>query len=290
MWGREFPHFTTTRLEPLLARSPSKKSALTTNPTLVRQARRLTRQQRKLEQELMATSEYTPTQMHANTKNRSIKLGDVKEIEPKTETQEDFFEAYYDVDALALTGSAGTGKSFISLYLALLDVLDPETPFDKIIILRSIVPTRDIGFLPGDKEKLEPYEAPYQQIFSELVGRKDAYDKLKDMGLVEFECTSFLRGVTFNNAIVIVDEFQSMNWHEIKTVCTRVGKDSKLLFIGDGNQDDLLKNKNDVSGFNEFMQVVSRMPEFRQIKFTRDDIVRSGFVRSFIIAAESVGL
>lgn len=241
----------------------------------------------------MASADYEPTQMHAGTgtKNRSIKLGDVKEIEPKTETQEDFFEAYYDVDALALTGSAGTGKSFISLYLALLDVLDPETPFDKIIILRSTAQSRDMGFLPGTmEEKYAPFEEPYRAIIGELVGRKDAYDKLKDMGIVEFACTSFLRGITFNNAIVIFDELQNETFSNINTIATRVGKNCKIIFIGDGVQTDISKHKDDMSGFDDFLKVANSMTEFRTFRFGIDDIVRSGFTRSWIIACDRLGI
>lgn len=265
------------------------KPVLTANPKLERQAKRLTRQQKRLEQDLMVTSD-DPVKL-TMSKGRSIRYTDIKKIEPLTDTQEDVFEAYHETDAMVLYGSAGTGKSFIALYHALIDVLDQDTEYEKILIVRSTVQSRDMGFLPGTtEEKMEPFELPYHDIFATLLGRPDAYEKLKDMGKVEFLSSSFLRGSTFNNCIIIVDEFQSMTLHEAKTVASRVGKYSKLVVIGDGAQNDLVKSKNDVSGFRDFLTIASRMSEFRTFKFTTDDIVRSGFVKSFLIACESLGL
>lgn len=273
-----------------MARSPSKKTSLTSKPAVVRQARRLNKQQKHLEKELMASS-VSSSPYIVGAKSRSITIGDVKEIQPQTETQEAVFEGYYDTDALALIGSAGTGKSFCAIYLALLDILDPESPFDKIVILRSTAQSREIGFLPGDLiEKIEPFEEPYRAILDELVGRKDAYDKLKDMGMIEFACTSFLRGITFNNAIVIFDELQNETFHSISTIATRVGKNCKIVFIGDGGQTDISKSKTDMSGFADFVKVANSMAEFRTYRFTTDDIVRSGFCRSWIVACERLNL
>jgi len=267
------------------------KTALTTSakPKLERQARRLTRQQKQLEQELMRTDD-TPVKLTAS-RGRTLKQTDIKNIQPQTDTQEDVFDEFSEASALVLHGSAGTGKTFIAMYLALLDVMDPESTYDRLVILRSCAPTRDIGFLPGTaEEKLEMYEAPYEEICAELTGRKDAYAKLKDMGLVEFASTSFLRGVTFNNAIVIADEFQNTTFQEASTVITRVGKNTKLVVVGDSRQDDLTKNKNDVSGFRDFLDVSYTMPEFRHFRFLPEDIVRSGLVKAWIIACEKKGL
>jgi phosphate starvation-inducible protein PhoH len=265
------------------------KPVLTANPKLERQAKRLTRQQKRLEQDYMATSN-NPVAL-TNTRGKTIRFQDIKNIEPMTNTQEDVFNAWYDTDALLMYGSAGTGKSFIALYHALVDVLDPESDYEKILIVRSTVQSRDMGFLPGTtEEKMEPFELPYHDIFATLLGRPDAYEKLKDMGKVEFLSSSFLRGSTFNNSIIVVDEFQSMTLHEAKTVASRIGKYSKLVVIGDGAQNDLVKSKNDVSGFRDFLSIANRMPEFRTFKFTTDDIVRSGFVKSFLIACEGLGL
>jgi len=273
-----------------LARSATKKSTLTSAPpALQRQAKRLTRQQKRLEQELMAAAPLTTTS--ATTRSRGITLKDLKVIEPITETQEDFFDNYVDNDAIVLAGSAGTGKSYIAIYQALLDVLEPESQYHKIAIIRSTAQVRDMGFLPGtDEEKIAPFEEPYKEICANLLKRKDAYDKLKDMGKIEFASTSFLRGMTFDNTIVIFDECQNETFAAINTVATRIGKNSKLLMIGDGAQTDISKNKSDMSGFADFMRVARTIPDFRIHTFTSNDIVRSGFVKQWIIACEKLGL
>jgi phosphate starvation-inducible protein PhoH len=148
-----------------------------------------------------------------------------------------------------------------------------------------------LGFLKGSaSEKMEEFEAPYINIFSEMTGKKDAYQTLKEMGKVEFMSSSFIRGVTFDDAIVVVDEFQNFSWQELYSAATRIGRNSKIIFCGDGKQDDLHFKKNDVSGFKEFMEVTRQMNEFRSFRFTTDDIVRSSFVKSWIIACERLGL
>jgi phosphate starvation-inducible protein PhoH len=257
-----------------------------------RQARRLGRQQKQLESEVGVGIPVVAGQSQS-TRGRMIKYGDIKQIEPLTDTQADFFDAWEDDQAVGyvLYGSAGCGKSFLSFYHALLAVMDPNQPqYEKIVIIRSMVQTRDIGFLPGLEEKFEPYEAPYHDIAYDLIGIKGAYDKLKETGKVVFLTTSFLRSVTLNNAIVIFDESQSENFHGISSVMTRLGKNSKLIVCGDGAQNDLIKSKHDVSGFHEFLEVSRKMPEFRHFKFTSDDICRSGFVRSWIVTCEKLGL
>lgn len=251
-----------------------------------RQQKRLTKQQKKLEQDIVALTE-TPS------KSRAINLSSIKHIEPLTDTQQAVFEAFDDADNMAfvLYGSAGTGKTFLAIRHALQEVLNQETPYDKLVIIRSTVQVRDLGFVKGsEEEKLAPFEAPYIAICQEIFGRKDAYEKLKDLGKIQFESTAFLRGVTFHNSVVVVDEFQSMNWHELNTISTRVGNDTKIIFCGDGRQDDLIKNKNDTSGFRDFLHVSAKMPEFRNFRFTPDDIVRSGFSRSWIMSCEKLGL
>lgn len=253
-----------------------------------RQAKRLSRQQKRLEKETGIANV-----IDINTRQRVVRFEDVKELKPLTDTQYDFFEAWEDDQATGyvLYGSAGTGKTFLALYHALLDVLDPEKKdFNKIIIVRSIVQTRDIGFLPGMEEKFAPYETPYDEILYDLTGKSGAYQKLKDMGKIEFVTTSFLRGVTFKNAIVIFDECQNENFHGINSLMTRIGSDCKLIMCGDGVQSDLIKSKNDVSGFRDFIDVSRQMPEFRNFKFTSEDIVRSGFVRSWLMTCEKLGL
>lgn len=251
-----------------------------------RQARRLAKQQKHLEKEMQET-------VTSVVKTKPIRLADMYQLDPLTDTQDMFFEAYDNEDAegYVLYGSAGTGKTTLAMYRALLDVLNPDTPYERIILIRSSVQSRQQGHLPGDAdEKMAMFEAPYHAICGDLFNRKDAYEKMKDMGLIEFHSTSFLRGSTFNNSIIIFDEAQSATFHEIDTVQTRVGRDSKMIVCGDGAQNDLITSKVDISGFRDFIQVSMSMSEFRHFRFTSDDIVRSGFTKSWIIAKEKLGL
>lgn len=212
----------------------------------------------------------------------------LRKIEAITQTQKDVFEAFDEGVNLVLMGTAGTGKTFISLYLALNEMIrgKGERP-SKIIIIRSLVSTRDVGFLPGTlKEKQAVYEEPYRGIFSELFGRGDAYEILKTKGIVEFNSTSYLRGTTLNNTYIILDEFQNCNYEEIRTIITRVGKNSRLIFCGDTKQNDLYRNKYDVSGMQEIVNIIEKMKEFDIVDFEISDIVRSDLVKSFIVAEE----
>lgn len=262
------------------------------NQQTTRVAKRIARQQKHLEKDLLSSGSYLPLN-NGTAKNRSIKFSDIKHIEPLTDTQVDFFDSYDDNSATAyvLYGSAGTGKSYIAVYFALQDVLQQGSDFKKIVLVRSSVQARDQGHLPGTaEEKMSMFEQPYYGIFSDLLGRKDAYEKLKDIGTLEFCSSSFLRGETFNNSIVIVDEIQNFSFSEISTIITRIGRNTKLILCGDGAQNDLVTNKNDVSGFRDFLSISKNMTEFRHFKFTTDDIVRSSFVKSWLIQCERLGL
>lgn len=214
-----------------------------------------------------------------------IKLDNLKTFTPLTENQKLFFEAYKRGDYfVALHGVAGTGKTFIALYKALEEVLDKSNPFNKIIIVRSAVQSREIGHLPGDVgEKMEIYQQPYRQICETLFGRKDAYQRLDEQGYIEFISTSFIRGMSFDDAIIIVDEVQNMNFEEIDTVMTRVGHRSKIIWCGDYRQTDLRKN-NDKSGLLKFFDIAYHMSAFTRIEFTVEDIVRSSLVKDYILA------
>jgi phosphate starvation-inducible protein PhoH and related proteins len=217
----------------------------------------------------------------------------LRKITPITDSQKDVFDAFEEGLNLLLCGSAGTGKTYISLYLALSELIKRDrTAKDhptKIMIVRSTVSSRDIGFLPGTvKEKMAVYEDPYRGIFSELFGRGDAYEILKSKGIIEFCSTSFLRGTTINDTYMIVDEVQNCTYEEIKTVITRVGKNTKIFFCGDLSQNDLYRNRNDTTGLPKFIRILDNMEEFDIVEFGVEDIVRSGIVKSFIIAEEKV--
>jgi predicted ribonuclease YlaK len=221
-------------------------------------------------------------------KTLKLKLENLKELEPITKNQEKVFKFYADGYNLCLSGSAGSGKTFLALYLALQDVLDKNTPFDKVVIIRSVVPTREIGFLPGDEEeKLDAYAGPYRGITSELFSDSEAWQKLINQNAVEFMSTSFIRGITISNAIVIVDEMQNLNFHELDSVITRLGECSKLIICGDYYQSDFEKQK-DKDGVIHFLNIVQRMKYFEHVEFSWEDIVRSGLVREYIMTKEQL--
>ena len=214
-----------------------------------------------------------------------LRIDDLKTFNPLTNNQKKFFDAYKTGDYfIALHGVAGTGKTFCALYKAIEEVLDKSNPFNKIIVVRSAVQGREIGHLPGDvNEKMEIYEQPYRQICETLFGRKDAWARLEEQHHIEFISTSFIRGMSFDDAIIIVDEMQNMNFEEIDTVMTRVGYRSKIIWCGDYRQTDLRKS-NDKSGLLKFFDIAHHMASFTRIEFTPDDIVRSSLVKDYILA------
>ena len=216
-------------------------------------------------------------------------------VDPLTDNQKTAFAQYNEGKNLLLHGAAGTGKTFITLYLALQEVLDESTPYDKIYIVRSLVPTREIGFLPGDHEdKSALYQIPYKNMVRYMFSMPDdnsfemLYDNLRAQETISFWSTSFIRGVTLDNAIVIVDEFSNLNFHELDSMITRIGEDSKIMFCGDITQTDLTR-ENDRSGISDFIKILQEMKEFACIEFDINDIVRSGLVKSYLISKYNLG-
>ena len=212
------------------------------------------------------------------------------DIHPITENQKVLFDSYAAGKNLVAYGAAGTGKTFITLYNAIKDVLDDSTPYERIYIVRSLVATREIGFLPGDYEdKSDIYQVPYKHMVKYMFQMpSDAdfemlYGNLKSQDTIKFWSTSFLRGTTLDHSIILVDEFQNLNFHELDSIITRVGENSKIMFCGDATQSDLVKT-NDRNGIVDFMNVLRKMPSFDIIEFGIDDIVRSGLVKEYIVA------
>ena len=214
----------------------------------------------------------------------------MEEVEPVTQNQRTAVEAYDSGDSLVLAGSAGTGKTFIALSLALEDVLDKEVPYDKLVVVRSIVPTRDIGYLPGDEEeKKDAYTGPYRSICAELFQNADAWTKLKQAGTVQFMSTSFIRGMTISNAIVVLDEMQNLTFHELDSIITRVGDNCKFIMCGDYYQSDFTK-ETDKTGILKFLSIIEQLKNFTVVEFGWEDIVRSDFVRDYIMTKEMLKL
>jgi len=214
----------------------------------------------------------------------------LQDIEPITDTQEKVFDSYLSGQNIMCHGVAGTGKTFISSYLAIRDIIDKYDDKETLQIVRSVVPTRDMGFLPGSqKEKTKVYEAPYYAIFSELFGRGDAYEVLKARGQVQFTTTSFVRGLTFNDSIVVVDECQNMTYHELDSVITRLGDNCRVIFCGDFRQSDF-KWKDEREGITDFMKIIQNMKSFDFVEFHKEDIVRSELVKEYIINKLELGL
>ena len=217
-------------------------------------------------------------------------------IEPITENQKILFNSYNEGKNIISYGAAGTGKTFVTLYNALKNVLDESTPYEKIYIVRSLVATREIGFLPGDHEdKSDIYQVPYKHMVKYMFQMSsDAdfemlYGNLKAQDTIKFWSTSFLRGTTLDRSIIIVDEFQNLNFHELDSIMTRVGDNSKIMFCGDATQSDLTKT-NDRNGIIDFMKILSSMPSVDIIEFGLDDIIRSGLVKEYLIAKLELGM
>lgn len=218
----------------------------------------------------------------------TVKLSDMYEIDAITANQEKTMQAFDDGDHLVLSGSAGTGKTFLACYLGLEAVL--EKMYHNLVIVRSVVPVRDMGYLPGTaEEKKDAFAAPYKGIFSEIFGDVAAYNKLINSKIVQFESTSFIRGMTYDNSVIIVDEMQNLNFHELDSVITRVGNNCRIIFCGDYKQTDF-KYDDEKVGITKFLNITDQLKNFTTINFGWEDIVRSDFVRDYIMTKEMLGI
>jgi predicted ribonuclease YlaK len=244
-------------------------------------------------------SKKQPTMVGLSTrqmKRKPIGSDHLIDIKPLTPSQEKVFDAWQNNKHLFLFGAAGTGKSFITMYLALRDILNEATPYKKLYIVRSLVPTREIGFLPGDHEdKANLYQIPYKNMVRFMFEMPDdpsfemLYGNLKAQDTVSFWSTSFIRGTTIDNAIVLVDESENLNFHELDSIITRLGVNSKIVFAGDAAQTDLQK-AHEKTGIMDFKKIIDDMDEFESVEFGIDDIVRSGLVKSYLISKINLGL
>jgi len=219
-----------------------------------------------------------------------VRFEDLNQIDPITKAQKESFEAWDDGEHLILTGTAGTGKTYIAMYLALESVLERSGCYDKVIVLRSAVPVREIGYLPGKlEEKTDIFQSPYKAISEELFHDKAVYNKLINSHQLQFETTSFIRGRTFDRCIIIVDEMQNLNFHELDSIMTRAGENCKLIFCGDHAQSDFT-NEGEKNGLAKFLNIMYRMKNFTTVQFGWDDIVRSDIVRDYIMTKEMLGI
>ena len=224
------------------------------------------------------------------SKQHAIKIDELYTYEPLTSNQRKAYDSWDDGDNICLTGSAGTGKTFIAMYLALENVLEKQSPQSKITIIRSVVPTRDMGFLPGTKEeKQEVFETPYKSIAVELLGGDQPYRRLVHNAQLEFMTTSYIRGMTIDNSVIIIDEMQNLNFHELDSVVTRIGENCRIIMCGDYLQSDF-KDGQERDGIMKFMRIIESMKDFTIVNFGWEDIVRSDFVRDYIMTKEMLGI
>jgi predicted ribonuclease YlaK len=220
---------------------------------------------------------------------KKVRIDDLATIEPMTTNQSIAKAAYRNNRNLVLNGYPGTGKTFLALAFGLEEVLDPSNFYKRLVIMRSAVPSRDIGFLKGDdKDKVEVYKAPYKGICEELFAVSTAYESLEQQQAISFEVTSFIRGRTINDSIILVDECQNMTFHELDSIITRVGNNTKIIFCGDYRQTDFTK-ESDKLGLRNFMKILKEMGEFDKVEFEADDIVRSSLVKSYILKKIELG-
>lgn len=225
-----------------------------------------------------------------NGENMNIRLDQLITIDPITQRQKDAVTAWKEGDNLALTGTAGTGKTFLAIYLALEEVMDKSTPYETLHIIRSVVPTREVGYLPGSLEdKLNAFTGPYRAATAELFEDNKAYEKLVHNNYISFESTSYIRGITYDSSIILVDEMQNLNFHELDSVITRIGQGTKIIFSGDYHQSDFKQDK-EKEGINTFLSILENMRNFSIINFGWEDIVRSDFVRDYIMTKEWMGI
>jgi phosphate starvation-inducible PhoH-like protein len=280
--GNEKPKERVALLDKFLRSVGRRGESVETVPTVVES--QFTSNEETLEQMGNQNNHTTKAPAASGKKNKIGSMGklNIRNVKPLTFTQEEVFKSFMSGNSLCLHGIAGTGKTYLAMYLALKECSRYQLEYDKVIIVRSGVPSRDLGYLPGNlAEKAGVYEDPYRLIVNKLYDRGDAYEVCKAHGAIEFTTTSFLRGVTFERAIIVVDEIQNMNYAELSTVITRMGDNCRVILAGDFRQSDLFRVK-EREGLDHFLNIIEKMPEFSFHEFNRTDIVRGKLVRSFL--------
>lgn len=244
----------------------------------------------------LESSNFNTFIVKSNNKKTSIGKNFLLDINPITETQKKFYDAYDNNKHIVAHGVPGSGKTFSSIYKALQEVFDETSEKECVYIVRSLVQTRSIGFMPGsENEKQGYFETPYRSMVKhmfQLPSEADfdmLYDTLKSQKTIKFYNTSFLRGLTFDDCVLVVDEFSNMNFHELSSIITRVGQNCRIIFSGDAEQSDLIST-NEKNGIHDFMRILQIMPSFEILEFGIDDICRSGLVKEFILAKRELGL
>ena len=248
---------------------------------------RNTRNSRRQSNDNVVTMDYHNQQAQINgpQQKKTWNIHDLRAIRPLTQKQEDMFQLWFQGDNVCAHGSAGTGKTFLALYLAMSEMLEFKE-HQQIIIVRSAVAAREIGHLPGTKEeKEEIFEIPYMDILHDLFGRKSTYKDMKDAGMIKFMTTSHIRGLTWDNAIIIIDEIQNMCFDEIDSVMTRIGKNTKVIACGDHKKQCDLK-KHEVSGVGRMLKAFETMSGFANVEYTFEDVVRSEVVKNWLKATD----
>lgn len=247
-------------------------------------------QEMKMGKERVKVSDISDLQERRRLSQKKFTTKDMIEVSPLTKTQTDLFYSYNSGFPLILNmGCAGTGKTFLSLYLAFRDVLG-STPYDRVTLVRSAVPSRDVGFLPGTLEdKMGVYESPYEAICDQIFEYKKNYENLKRLGYIDFMSSSYVRGLTLDNTIIVADECQNYSTQEFNSIMTRVGENSRIIFCGDMAQTDLWYSRKDVSGMNGFIDIAEQMKNAVIHRFEIDDICRSGIIREYLVAKEQMG-
>jgi phosphate starvation-inducible PhoH-like protein len=201
-------------------------------------------------------------------------------IQPKNMAQQIYLEAIERSDVVFGIGSAGTGKTYVAASYAAEKLYYRET--SKIIVTRpNVEASRSLGFLPGElEEKYAPYLEPFEGVFIRAFG-KSLYELFKKRGQIDPRPLGFMRGATFDDAIVLVDECQNMTEKEFKLLLTRIGHNSKVIFSGDSRQVDIPD-----SGLMSTIQRLQYIPSIEVVEFYPSDIVRSDLCKQIILEYE----